>query len=93
MSGYVGVLGSRVFSGMLGGAFNNLGMMVHDGIPVPGLDWIGFALIVLLGHALNLAMSCLGAFVHPLRLTFVEYFKNSGYEGRGTAYRPLSRRA
>ena len=48
-------------------------------------------LILLLGHCLNLAMSCLGAFVHPLRLTFVEYFKNSGYEGRGAAYNPLAR--
>lgn len=90
---YIRLYALGLAGGMLGGAFNNLGMMVHDGIPVPGLDWIGFALIVLLGHALNLAMSCLGAFVHPLRLTFVEYFKNSGYEGRGTAYRPLSRRA
>jgi V/A-type H+-transporting ATPase subunit I len=35
-------------------------------------------------------MSCLSAFVHPLRLTFVEYFKNSGYSGKGSAYRPLA---
>ena len=41
-------------------------------------------------HALNTAMSCLSAFVHPLRLTFVEYFKNSGYEGKGEAYTPFS---
>ena len=39
--------------------------------------------------AINLAMSCLGAFVHPLRLTFVEFFKNSGYEGKGAKYNPL----
>ena len=36
-------------------------------------------------------MSCLGAFVHPLRLTFVEYFKNSGYEGKGLEYSPLTK--
>lgn len=88
---YIRLYALGLAGGMLGGAFNDLGMMLHDGIPVPGLDWLGFAVIVLLGHALNLAMSCLGAFVHPLRLTFVEYFKNSGYEGRGTAYRPLAR--
>lgn len=75
--------------GMLGNAFNNLAGMLLDGIPVPGLNWLGFIVILILGHALNLAMSCLGAFVHPLRLTFVEYFKNSGYEGKGTAYNPL----
>lgn len=88
---YIRLYALGLAGGMLGGAFNDLGMMLHDGIPVPGLDWLGFAVIVLLGHALNLAMSCLGAFVHPLRLTFVEYFKDSGYEGRGTAYRPLAR--
>lgn len=76
--------------GMLGDAFNNLGMMIMDGFHIPGLNWICFALVVVLGHALNLAMSCLGAFVHPLRLTFVEYFKNSGYEGSGTPYNPLT---
>ena len=47
------------------------------------------AMMQLGGHALNLAMSALGAFVHPLRLTFVEYFKNLGYEGSGTAYTPF----
>ena len=88
---YIRLYALGLAGGMLGGAFNDLAAMLYDGIPVPGLDWLGFALIVLLGHALNLAMSCLGAFVHPLRLTFVEYFKNSGYEGRGTAYRPLTR--
>ena len=86
---YIRLYALGLAGGMLGAAFNNLAVMLKDGIPVPGLDWIGFLLIIILGHALNLAMSCLGAFVHPLRLTFVEYFKNSGYEGRGKAYRPL----
>lgn len=88
---YIRLYALGLAGGMLGGAFNDLAMMLKDGIPVPGLDWLGFAVIVLLGHALNLAMSCLGAFVHPLRLTFVEYFKNSGYEGRGTPYNPLTK--
>jgi V/A-type H+-transporting ATPase subunit I len=35
-------------------------------------------------------MGCLGAVVRPLRLTFVEYFKNSGYAGKGQEYLPLS---
>ena len=87
---YIRLYALGLAGGMLGAAFNNLATMLRDGIPVPGLDWIGFLLIIIIGHALNLAMSCLGAFVHPLRLTFVEYFKNSGYEGRGKAYKPLS---
>ncbi len=87
---YIRLYALGLAGGMLGAAFNNLAGMLKDGIPVPGLDWVGFLLIIIIGHALNLAMSCLGAFVHPLRLTFVEYFKNSGYEGRGKAYKPLT---
>ena len=76
--------------GMLGSTFNMLGGMIMDACPVPVLNWLLFAVIFLVGHALNIALSCLGAFVHPLRLTFVEFFKNSGYEGSGKAYNPLS---
>ena len=55
------------------------------------LTWIPFVLILLFGHVLNILMSSLGAFVHPLRLTFVEYFKNAGYEGKGAMYNPLTK--
>ena len=74
--------------GMLGNTFNTLAGMTL-GIKLPGVNILLFIIILLIGHVLNLALSCLGAFVHPLRLTFVEYFKNSGYEGTGRNYRPL----
>ena len=75
--------------GLLGGVFNQLAFMVQDAAGgVAGILCCG--LILVLGHSLNIAMSCLSAFVHPLRLTFVEYFKNSGYDGQGKAYRPFS---
>lgn len=75
--------------GMLGNAFNQLGLSVY-GIDVPGVNILCFALIVGFGHVLNLAMCCLGAFVHPLRLNFLEFFKNSGYDGTGKVYSPLT---
>ena len=75
--------------GMLGNAFNIMGTMILD-IPIPALNWVFCIVILIFGHVLNLAMSCRGAFVHPLRLTFVEYFKNSGYEGTGKFYSPLT---
>jgi V/A-type H+/Na+-transporting ATPase subunit I len=87
---YIRLYALGLAGGMLGMAFNNIATMVLDGVPVPGLNWVFFIVILLFGHALNLAMSCLGAFVHPLRLTFVEYFKNSGYEGTGKRYNPLT---
>jgi V/A-type H+-transporting ATPase subunit I len=75
---------------MLGAAFNELGMTVLGETPNVGTA-VGFALIVAFGHVLNLLMACLGAFVHPLRLTFVEYFKNVGYEGTGKKYNPFKK--
>lgn len=74
---------------MLGFAFNDLGKMVlGDG---NGISWVFFIIIIIIGHTLNLAMAALGAFVHPLRLNFLEFFKNSGYEGRGRRYAPLQK--
>lgn len=75
---------------MLGAAFNDLGLTVMGENPNVGTIF-GFLLIVTFGHVLNLLMACLGAFVHPLRLTFVEYFKNVGYEGTGKAYAPFKK--
>lgn len=72
--------------GMLGAAFNELAVTARgDG----GFGWIGCILIILVGHTLNIAMAALGAFVHPLRLNFLEFFKNSGYEGTGHKYNPI----
>lgn len=84
---YIRLYALGLAGGMLGGAFNDLAMMVLGAHPT--WQWIAAIVILLFGHILNLLMSCLGAFVHPLRLTFVEYFKNSGFEGKGLKYNPL----
>ena len=84
---YIRLFALGLAGGMLGQAFNNLGQMV---LGDSFITWIPFVLILLFGHVLNILMSSLGAFVHPLRLTFVEYFKNAGYEGKGAAYNPLT---
>ncbi len=87
---YIRLYALGLAGAMLGGAFNSLGMMVLSDTPNIG-TWIGCILILLAGHLLNLCMSALGAFVHPLRLSFVEYFKNSGYEGKGHLYKPFAK--
>ena len=75
---------------MLGMAFNDMGKMVlGDGSNA--VLWIPFILLVVIGHTLNIAMCALGAFVHPLRLNFLEFFKNSGYEAAGRNYNPLKK--
>ena len=89
---YIRLYALGLAGGMLGAAFNNLGLMVMGGSTEGATwQWLPFVLILVLGHVLNLAMSALGAFVHPLRLSFVEYFKNAGYEGKGTLYRPFKK--
>ena len=89
---YIRLYALGLAGGMLGAAFNNLGLMVRgSGDEASITGWVFFIIILLIGHVLNLLMSCLGAFVHPLRLNFVEYFKNSGYEGKGKKYNPLKK--
>ncbi len=83
---YLRLFALGLAGGMLGQAFNNLALSVKgDGI----VTWIPFILILVIGHVMNILLSGLGAFVHPMRLTFMEYFKNAGYEGKGAAYNPL----
>ena len=86
---YIRLYALGLAGGMLGGVFNQLAFMTYDAAG-PFIGWLPCGLILVFGHALNIAMSCLSGFVHPLRLTFVEYFKNSGYEGKGDAYAPFA---
>ena len=87
---YIRLYALGLAGGMLGAAFNQLGGMVLGDSQGFSIMWIFFIIIVVFGHVLNLAMCCLGAFVHPLRLNFLEFFKNSGYEGSGKTYKPLT---
>lgn len=50
---------------------------------------IGASAILLIGHGINLFMSTISSFVHPMRLTFVEFFKNAGFEMGTRAFEPL----
>ena len=50
---------------------------------------IGASAILLIGHGINLFMSTISSFVHPMRLTFVEFFKNAGFEMSTRAFEPL----
>lgn len=74
---------------LIGFVINTLAGLVA-GISVAGLP-IGILLALLIAiplHIVNLVINLLGAFVHPLRLQFVEYFSKF-YEDGGTAFRPF----
>ncbi len=86
---YVRLYALALSGGMLGGTFNMLAEMVKGSNPT--WQWLPFVVILVFGHVLNIAMSCLSAFVHPLRLNFVEFFKNSDYAGSGKSYNPIKK--
>ena len=53
----------------------------------PALAALG-VLILIVGHAFNLAMNLLGAYIHDSRLQYVEFY-GKFFEGEGTLFAPL----
>ncbi len=86
---YIRLFALGICSGIIANVFNSLAIGMSPDIPVVGL--IITILIMIIGHAINLFMGVLGAFVHPLRLTFVEFYKNAGFEDGGRPFEPLKR--
>lgn len=84
---YVRLFALGLSGGILASVFNSLaaGMSPDNAIAKP----IIYVLIFLIGHAINIFMNTLGAIVHPVRLTFVEFYKNSEFEGGGKKYNPF----
>ena len=83
---YVRLFALGVASSVLGSVVNQIGMQIMDN------GWWGILLgivFLLFGHGLNLVLAVLGAFVHPLRLTFVEFYNNAQFEGGGIEYKPF----
>lgn len=86
---YIRLFALGLSSGILGLVFNKLAFELSPDVPV--LNVIITGLILIIGHSLNIFMSALGSFVHPMRLTFVEFFKNAGFAGGGKAYAPFQK--
>ncbi|MCQ2077209.1 MAG: V-type ATP synthase subunit I [Bacteroidaceae bacterium] len=84
---YVRLFALGLSGGILANVFNQMATGMSPDVPVVG--FIVTVLIFLIGHGLNIFMNILGAIVHPMRLTFVEFFKNSGYSGGGVGYNPF----
>jgi V/A-type H+/Na+-transporting ATPase subunit I len=87
---YIRLFALGVSSAILGLVVNSIALSAKD---VPYAGFFLFALILVVGHTTNLLLSSLSAFVHPMRLTFVEFYKNSGFEGGGTPFLPFARHA
>lgn len=85
---YVRLFALGISGSVMGFVFNDLAINLSGNIPV--LSPIFMILIMLTGHGLNIFMSSLSSFVHPMRLTFVEFYKNAGFEGGGKKYKPFA---
>ena len=68
-------------------AFNNMVDPLFGSI----FGAIGAALILLLVHALNIALCAMGVAVHAVRLNTLEFSNNVGVEWSGSPYTPLKR--
>ena len=82
---YIRLFALGIATAILGFVFNSLAMSVSGGF----LGAIFMVIILVIGHSINLFMAGLGAFVHPMRLTFVEFYKNAGFNGGGKKYHPF----
>lgn len=87
---YIRLFALGISSAVLGLVFNDLAVNMSGDIPV--VKQLVMLIILLFGHSVNLFMAGLGSFVHPMRLTFVEFYKNAGFEGGGKKYQPFRRR-
>ncbi len=86
---YVRLFALGLSGGILASVFNSLASGMSPDNVIAGS--IVMVLIFVIGHSINIFMNVLGAMVHPMRLTFVEFFKNSGYEGGGKEYSPFKK--
>jgi V/A-type H+/Na+-transporting ATPase subunit I len=85
---YIRLFALGLTGSILGGVFNTLAFdLTADANPF--VRWLFVLLILLVGHTINFTLCLIGAFVHPMRLTFVEFYKNAGFEGGGKAYQPF----
>lgn len=89
MLSYIRLFALGISSAIMGFVFNSLAVEMSGNIPV--ISILVMVIILLIGHSINLFMSGLGAFVHPMRLTFVEFYKNAGFKGGGKQYQPFKK--
>ena len=84
---YIRLFALGLTGGVLGSVLNSLAMDMSPQIPV--VHEIVMLIILLLGHGINFGLCMISSFVHPMRLTFVEYFKNADFSGNGKEYSPF----
>ncbi len=88
---YIRLFALGLSGGVMGFVFNDLGVSMGASIGIPVISQLVTVFILLFGHGINIFIAALGSFVHPMRLTFVEFYKNAGFEGSGKKYKPFAK--
>ena len=81
---YSRLLALGLATGVIATVFNKIGSMMGDSV----IGVIGFILIFVIGHGVNIGINALGAYVHTNRLQFVEFF-GKFYTGGGKEFKPF----
>ena len=87
---YIRLFALGLAGGILGNVFNALALQAGGACP-SWIGWLPTLLILVFGHSLNFALCLISSVVHPMRLTFVEFYKNAGFEGGGKEYKPFAK--
>ncbi|MBP5706288.1 MAG: hypothetical protein J6W76_03305, partial [Spirochaetales bacterium] len=85
---YIRLFALGLAGGLLGSAFNQIGGMILGSTPGV-VNYIFAVIILVLGHTINFALAALSAFVHPLRLVLLEFYKAYGFVGGGRPFQPF----
>lgn len=80
---YTRLMALGVAGGSIGAAFN----LILSYLPIPAKFTIGIVLFIGL-HGLNIFLSHLSAYVHGIRLQYLEFF-NKFYTGGGRVFKPF----
>lgn len=86
---YIRLFALGISSSVLGLVFNDIAVNMSGDTPV--VRELAMVLILVFGHGINIFMAGLGSFVHPMRLTFVEFYKNAGFTGGSKKYTPFQK--
>jgi V/A-type H+/Na+-transporting ATPase subunit I len=82
---YIRLMAVGLASTILAATFNGLAAEV-----AVGGTWIAGALVLIIGHGLNIGLAVIALFAHGVRLNMLEFSQTLGMAWNGTKYKPFS---
>ncbi len=82
---YSRLLALGLATGVIASVINQMAAMLGTGV----IGTILFIVVLIFGHAVNIGINALGAYVHTNRLQFVEFF-GKFYDGGGKTFKPFA---